>query len=170
MLPEELFLSLCRLQGPGTWLVPLGSWGLGADWPSFSRAVLLGHGRGRPTHIQSCFPVKENTLGVGFRLRRPPAKQQGPGGQRQPSPALPDMERQAGCQNGLRCFPEQRRGGAGVCCPKSVSSPFADCSAQELGWCLWGVGALVQNGTASLGVYCRGMGEEGLRTFNPASP
>ena len=61
LLREECFLSLCRLQGPGTRLVPLGSWGLGADWPSFSRAVLLGHGRRRPMHIPSCFPVKENT-------------------------------------------------------------------------------------------------------------
>ena len=27
-------------------------------------------------------------VGVGFKLRRPPAKQQGPGSQRQPSPSL----------------------------------------------------------------------------------
>ena len=60
LLREECFLSLCRLQGPGTRLVPLGSWGLGAEWPSFTWAVLLGHGRRRPTHVQSCFPIKEN--------------------------------------------------------------------------------------------------------------
>ena len=35
---------------------------------------------------------------------------------------------------------------------------------------LWGVGALVRIGPASLGLYCWGMGEEGLRTFNLASP
>ena len=61
LLREECFLSLCRLQGPATRLVPLASWGLGAEWPSFARAVLLGHGRRRPTHVESCFPVKENT-------------------------------------------------------------------------------------------------------------
>ena len=44
LLREECFLSLCRLQGPGTRLVPLGCWVLGAEWSSFARAVLLGHG------------------------------------------------------------------------------------------------------------------------------
>ena len=61
LLREERFLSLCRLQGPGTRLVPLGSWGLGAEWHSFTRGVVLGQGRRRSTHVQSCFPVKENT-------------------------------------------------------------------------------------------------------------
>ena len=77
---------------------------------------------------------------MGFRLQRTPTRQQGPGSQRQPSPALPDIERRAGCENGLRCFPEQRRGGADVGSPRSFSCPFADCSAQELGWCLLGAG------------------------------
>ena len=43
-------------------------------------------------------------MGVGFRLRRTPTKQQGPGSQRQPSPALPDVQWRAGCLNGLRAF------------------------------------------------------------------
>ena len=123
--------------------MPFGRWVLGVAWPSFARVALLGPGRRRSSHAQSCFPKKENTLGVGFRLWRPPAKQQGPGGQRQPSPALPNMERQAGCQNGLLCFPEQRRCGAGVCSPRSFSCPFAECRAQELGWCRWGDGSSV---------------------------
>ena len=107
---------------------------------------------------------------MGFRLRRPPAKQQGPGSQRQPSPALPDGERRAECENGLRCFPEQSRGGAGVCCPKSISSPFADCRAQELGWCHWGDGASGLNGPAGLGGHCWGICAKGLHTPNHASP
>ena len=115
-------------------------------------------------------PRKDNAFGVGFRLRRPPAKQQGPGSQRQPSPALPDVQWRAGCLNGLRCFPEQRRGGAGVCCPKSVSSPFADCSAQELGWCRWGDRASRLSGPAGLGGHCWGICAKGLRTPNHASP
>ena len=44
LLRKESFPSLCRLQGPGTRLVPLGCWVLGAEWSSFARAVLLGHG------------------------------------------------------------------------------------------------------------------------------
>ena len=49
-------------------------------------------------------PRKDNAFGVGFRLRRPPAKQQGPRGQRQPSPALPNIQWWAGCLNCLRAF------------------------------------------------------------------
>src|SRR5512137_2335805 len=37
---------------------------------------------------KSAFSVKENTFGVGFKVRRPPAKQQCPRSQRQPRPSL----------------------------------------------------------------------------------
>ena len=110
MLPEEIFLSLCRLQPLGAGLVPLESRGLGAVQPTLAWGALLGPGRRRPSHAQSCFPRKENTLGVGFRLPSPQAKQQCPGCQRQPGPSLPDGERRALCENGLHGFPEQRRG------------------------------------------------------------
>ena len=108
---------------------------LGVAWPSLARVALPGPWRRRFSQAQSCFPAKENTLGVGFRLRRAPAKQQSPGSQWQPSPALPNGVRRPGWENGLRCFPEQRRGGPCVCCPRSFSCPFADCSLQELVWC-----------------------------------
>ena len=121
--------------------MPLGRRVLGAALYSWTQGVLQGPGRRMPSHAQSCFHAKENMFEVGFRLRRPPAKQQGPGSQRQPSPALPNGERPAGCEKGLRCFPEQSRGGAGVCSPRSFSCPFADCRAQELGWCRWGDGS-----------------------------
>ena len=71
---------------------------------SWTRGALQVPGRRMPSHAQSCFPKKENTLGVGFRLRRTPTNQQGPGSQRQPSPALPDVQWRAGCLNGLRAF------------------------------------------------------------------
>ena len=57
-----------------------------------------------------------------------------------------------------------------MCCPKSVSSPFADCSAQELGWCRWGDGASGLSGPAGLGGHCWGICAKGLRTPNHASP
>ena len=110
MLPEELFLSLCRLQCPRPQLVLLGSRVLGAVQPTLAWGALLGPGRRRPSHAQSCMPTKENTLGVGFRRPSPPATQQVPGSQRQPGPALPDGERRALCENGLHCFPDQRLG------------------------------------------------------------
>ena len=84
--------------------MPLGRRGLGAAQPSLTREALQGPGRRMPSQAQSCFHAKENTFEVGFRLRTPPAKQQGPGSQRLPSPALPDLHWRAGCQNGLRAF------------------------------------------------------------------
>ena len=81
----------------------------------------LGTGRRRPSHTQSCFPTTENMLGVGLGRQRPPAKQQGPGSQGQPSPASPYGERRAWGENGLLCFPEPRRLGVVVCCPRRVS-------------------------------------------------
>ena len=90
----------------------------------------LETGRRRPSPTQSCFPTKENMLGVGFGCRRPPAKQQGPRSQRQPNPASPYGERRAGGENRLRCFPELRRLGVVVCCQGEF--PFAGCSSQKL--------------------------------------
>ena len=43
----------------------------------------------KPSHAQSCFPTKENPWGLPFESLRSPAKQQGPGSQGQPRPALP---------------------------------------------------------------------------------
>ena len=49
---------------------------------------LLGPAPRRHFPASSCFSTKGNTFGVDFQLRRPPAKQQGPGSQRQPRPTL----------------------------------------------------------------------------------
>ena len=61
----------------------------------------MGPGRRRPSRAQSYFPKKENQWGVGFGHWRPPAKQQGPGSQGQPSSASPYGERRAGGENSL---------------------------------------------------------------------
>ena len=49
---------------------------------------LLGPVETRPFHAKSDFSAKENTCGVGFQLRTPPAKQQCPRSQRQPRASL----------------------------------------------------------------------------------
>ena len=66
-----------------------GSGGMAGDWAQnvVERPILLPH-EGEPD-------------GSGFWARRPPAKQQGPGSQGQPSPALPYGERRAGGGNSL---------------------------------------------------------------------
>ena len=57
---------------------------------------------------------------MGFRLSRPPAKQQGPGSQRQPKTSLAYADERARAEKGKRCFAEQRRIGAVVCSPRRV--------------------------------------------------
>ena len=94
--------------------MPLGRRVLGAALSSLTREALQGPGRRMPSQAQSCFHAKENTFEVGFRLRTPPAKQQGPGSQGQPRPAVPSGEQRARGENGLRCFPEPRRVGVVV--------------------------------------------------------
>ena len=128
----------------------------------------LGTGRRRPSRTQSCFPTKENMLGVGFGCRRPPAKQQGPRSQRQPNPASPYGERRAGGENRLRCFPELRRLGVVVCCPRRVSLCRMQLPEARFGLSLRrGLGAERPS-------WLRGhgwdQGAEGLRAPNPASP
>ena len=93
MLLEKLFLSLCRLQPPGAGLVPLGSRGLGTVQSSLARGALLGPGRRRPSHAQSCFPTKENTLGVGFRLRSPQPSSRAQGARGSPAPLCPTVSK-----------------------------------------------------------------------------
>ena len=51
-------------------------------------AALMGPKPRRHFPANFCLSRKANTFGVGFKLRRPPAKQQGPGSQRQPRPSL----------------------------------------------------------------------------------
>ena len=123
-------VSLCRMQLPeARFDLPLRR-GLGTEGQSWLR----GHGWDLGAEAfrapNPAFPTKENMLGVGFGCRRPPAKQQGPRSQRQPSPASPYAERRAGGENRLRCFPELRRLGVVVCCQGEF--PFAGCSSKKL--------------------------------------
>ena len=97
-------VSLCRMQLPeARFDLPLRR-GLGTERQSWLRGHGWGLGAGGFRAPNPAFPAKENPWGVRFGLRRPPGKQQGPGSQRLPSPALPDLHWRAGCQNGLRAF------------------------------------------------------------------
>ena len=88
--------------------------------PKLAPGGLLGSAPRRHLPPISCLSTKENTLGVGFQLRRPPAKQQGPGSQRQPRPSLAYGDQRPGGEKGKRCFAEQRRIGAVVCSLRRV--------------------------------------------------
>ena len=63
---------------------------LGPRWgpPELAMAGLLGPVHPGLLEAKSALSVKEKTFGVGFKVRRPPAKQQCPRSQRQPRPSL----------------------------------------------------------------------------------
>ena len=63
---------------------------LGPRWgpPELDRGGWLGPVHTGLLKAKSAFSAKEKTFGVGFQLRRPPAKQQCPRSQRQPRPSL----------------------------------------------------------------------------------
>ena len=63
---------------------------IGPIWvpPELAKGGLLGPVQTRPFPAKSAFPAKEKMFGIGFRPRRPPAKQQGPRSLRQPRPSL----------------------------------------------------------------------------------
>ena len=54
--------------------------GLGAEVPSYLCGIDGAYAQ-KAFSCQVLFSTKENTFGVGFTIRRPPAKQQGPGSQ-----------------------------------------------------------------------------------------
>ena len=119
MLPEETFPLPNAAARSSFWAV--GATGPRRCAPEVAQGAWLRPERRRLSRAQSCFPAKENPWGVGFGHRRPPAKQQGPGSQGQPRPAVPSGGLRAGGENGLRCFPEPRRVGAVVGCPRRLS-------------------------------------------------
>ena len=100
--------------------------------------------------------------------RRSPAKQQGQGSRGQASPALRYGERGAGGENGLRCFLDPRRVGAVVCCPRRVSLCRMQLPEARFDLPLRrGLGTERQSWLRWHGC---GLGAEGLRAPNPASP
>ena len=66
-----------RYDGASALIGPAGSGGMAGAWAQ------------KASLAQSCFPTKNNTWGVGFGHRRPPAKQQGPGSRGRPVPVRP---------------------------------------------------------------------------------
>ena len=119
MLPEETFPLQNVAARSSFWAV--GATGPRRCAPELAQGAWLRPERRRLSRAQSCFPTKENPWGVGFGGRRPPAKQQDPGSQGQPRPALPSGEQRAGGEIGLLCFPEPRCVGAVVGCPRRLS-------------------------------------------------
>ena len=160
-------VSLCRMQLPEDCFGPSVRRGLGAERPSWLR----GHGWGLGAEGFRCpilRPHEGEPVGSGFRAPETSSKAAGPKEPGQPSPGSPYGERGAGGQNGLHRFLDPRRVGAVLCSPRRVSL----CRMQLPEVHLW------PSIRRSLGAERRsrlrghgwGLGAEGLRAPNPASP
>ena len=95
-----------------------------------------GSGRIAGACVQKAFSgqfllrLEGKMFGVGFKLRRPPAKQQGPGSQRQPRPSLAygdQMDRVEYASVALLS-----KGALGLWFVPRGESPFPECSSQNL--------------------------------------
>ena len=133
-----------------------GSGGMVAAWAqkAFARPILL--------------PRQEEPVGSGFRAPETPSKVAGP---REPGAAPPRFalwRAEGGGENCLRCFPEPRRVGAVVGCPRRFSLCTMQPPEARFGPSVRrGLGAERPSWIRGLG--CR-LGTEGLRAPNPASP
>ena len=106
-------------------------------------------------------------MGSGFRAPETPSKAAGPREQGQPSPGSPYGERRAWGENGLHCFPEPRRVGGVVCCPRRVSLCRMQLPEARHGLSLRrGLGGERLNWLRGHGW---GLGAEDLRAPNPTS-
>ena len=86
----------------------------------------MGHVPKRPFHAQLAFSPKENTLGVGFKVRRPPAKQQCPQSQRQPRASMALGVKQTNWECGVlpeQSFPLQNAAPGSEFCAVAEISP-----------------------------------------------
>ena len=107
-------------------------------------------------------------MGRGFRGPETPSKAAGPREPGQPSPGSHYGERRTGGENGLRCFLDPRRVVAVVCCPRRVSLCRMQLPEARLGPSVRrGLGAERPSWLRGHGW---GLGTEGLRAPNPASP
>ena len=129
---------------------------MAAAWAqkAFARTILL--------------PREGEHIGSGFRASETPSKAAGTREPGQPRPALPSVEQRAGGENGLRCFPEPRRIGVVVGCQRRLSLCTMQLPEARFGLSVRrGLGAVLP--TRLLG-HGWGVGIEGLRAPNPASP
>ena len=121
-----------------------------------------------PARAEICTPPEHDAVGSAIRAPETPRKAAGP---RDPGAAQPRFAQwRAECrgENDLRCFLDPRRVGAVVCCPRRVSLCRMQLPEARLGPSVRrGLGVKRPSWLRGHG---RGLGAEGLRAPNPASP
>ena len=160
-------VSLCRMQFPGARYVPWLRRGLGAERPSWIR----GHGRDLGAEgLRAANPVspRRSTHGqCDSGAGNPQQSSWAQGSRCSPAPHRPMKSAGPGGENGLHCFPEPRRVGGVVCCPRRVSLCRMQLQEARHGPALGrGLGAERPSWLRGHGW---GLGAEDLRAPNPTS-
>ena len=160
-------VSLCRMQFPGARYVPWLRRGLGAERPSWIR----GHGRDLGAEgLRAPNPVSppRSTHGqCDSGAGNPQQSSWAQGSRGSPAPHRPMKSAGPGGENGLHCFPEPRRVGGVVCCPRRVSLCRMQLPEARHGLSLRrGLGGERLNWLRGHGW---GLGAEGLHAPNPTS-
>ena len=160
-------VSLCRMQFPEARYVPSLRRGLGAERPSWIR----GHGRDLGAEgLRAPNPVSppRSTHGqCDSGARNPQQSSWAQGSRCSPAPHRPMESAGPGGENGLHCFPEPRRVGGVVCCPRRVSLCRMQLPEARHGLSLRrGLGGERLNWLRGHGW---GLGAEGLHAPNPTS-
>ena len=133
-----------------------GSGGMAGAWAQnfFALPILLPH---EGEHVRS-----------GFRVPETPSKAAGPKEPEATQPRIALWRAQGRGENRLRCFPELRRLGVVVCCPRRLSLCRMQLPEARLGPSVRrGLGAERPSWHRRHGL---GLGAERLRAPNPASP
>ena len=161
-------VSLCRMQFPEARYVPSLRRGLGAERPSWIR----GHGRDLGAEgLRAPNPVSppRSTHGqCDSGAGNPQQSSWAQGSRCSPAPHRPMESAGPGGENGLHCFPEPRRVGGVVCCPRRVSLCRMQLPEARHGPSLRrGLGAERPSWLRGHGW---GLGAEALRAPNPTSP
>ena len=160
-------LSLCTMQLPEARFGPSVPRGLGTERPNWLRGIASAWGQkafARPILL----PRQGEPVGSVFRAPETSGKAAGPREPGQPCPDSPYGERGAGGENGLRCFLDPRRVGAVVGCPRRLSLCTMHLpEARFRPTVPRGLGAELPSWLRGHGC---GLGAEGLRAPNPASP
>ena len=135
--------------------------------PELAQGAWLRRGPRRLSRAQSCFPAKENPSGVGLGHRRPQQSSRAQGAKGRRAPLCPLESRGPGAK--IACVAFLSRGALGLLLAARGDFPFAQCSLQNLV-----LGRRFNRPRAVRPSWLRehgcGVGPEGLRAPNPASP
>ena len=169
MLPEELFLSLCRLQHLGAQLVPLGSRDIGAVQPNWPGGHCWGLGEEGLRTPSPASPGRRTLWGWVSGSRDPQQSSRAQGARGSTSPLFPKSSSGLGAKTACVAF--LSTGAVGLMLLREECF-LSLCRLQHQGAGLVALGRQsleAERPSLPRGHY-RGLGLDGLHPPNPASP